>query len=181
VSPALAFTLQPATADLSAAAARFTKDVFQHATAGAPAAGAVSEVVISVATPDAPLQLYINESYTLRVPADGSPIVITSETTVGALHALQTLAQAVRFDFEAGEYAVAGVPLAMADKPKFAWRGLLLDTDRHWQSLSFIRSVLDGMAMAKLNLFHWHIVDWRALGGLGTLPPSHPHPSPPHP
>ena len=116
-----------------------------------------------MASPATPLALYINESYTLTVPSGGGgAITITAETNVGAMHALQTLSQAVRFDFESAGYSVPGTPLRIVDAPKFAWRGLLLDTDRHWQSLPSIHAVLDGMAAAKLNVFHWHIVDWQS-------------------
>ena len=63
---------------------------------------------ITLADPGAPLALYVNESYTLDIPADGPPIAITAPTNVGALHALQTLSRAVSFDFEAQQYVVAG-------------------------------------------------------------------------
>ena len=164
VSPTLAFDLSPATnPDIAAAAARFMVDVFRNA-AGAPAPpAAIATVRITVADPGAPLALSVNESYTLDIPADGSPIAITAPTNVGAMHALQTLSQAVSFDFESQQYVVAGAaPVAVRDAPKFAWRGLLLDTDRHWESLRSIFAVLDGMAATKLNVFHWHIVDWQS-------------------
>ena len=164
VSPTLTFALSPpANPDLAAAAARFVEDVFRHA-AGSPAPpAAIAAVRVTVADPGAPLALYVNESYTLDIPSDGSPIAITAPTNVGAMHALQTLSQAVSFNFDVQQYEVAGAaPVAIKDAPKFAWRGLLLDTDRHWESLRSIFAVLDGMAASKLNVFHWHIVDWQS-------------------
>ena len=50
------------------------------------------------------------------------------------------------------------------DRPRFAWRGLMLDSARHFQSPAFIRRFLDGMALHKLNVLHWHLTDdqaWR--------------------
>jgi hexosaminidase len=51
---------------------------------------------------------------------------------------------------------VQGVPLAIADAPKFSWRGILMDTDRHWLSLTTIYSVIDSLTYSKMNTLHWH-------------------------
>ena len=50
------------------------------------------------------------------------------------------------------------------DAPAYAWRGLILDSARHFQSPDFIRSMIDWMAWHKLNVLHWHLTDdqgWR--------------------
>ncbi|PSJ38999.1 family 20 glycosylhydrolase [Allosphingosinicella deserti] len=50
------------------------------------------------------------------------------------------------------------------DAPRFAWRGFMLDSARHFQSPQFIKALIDGMAAHKLNILHWHLVDdqgWR--------------------
>ena len=52
----------------------------------------------------------------------------------------------------------------IADSPRFAWRGLMLDSARHYQTPAFIRSLIDAMAANKMNRLHWHLVDdqaWR--------------------
>jgi hexosaminidase len=47
----------------------------------------------------------------------------------------------------------------VSDKPRFEYRGFLLDTARHYYPLTVILQHLDAMAYAKLNVLHWHIVD----------------------
>ena len=152
VATSLAFTVTPASADLSAYAARIGYDLFRTAPVTAAPAGATTQVNINVADVNVPLQLGVDESYTLAWPADGSAATITAKTIYGAMMALQTLSQAVRYDFDAGNYAVQGCPLAITDAPKFAWRGILIDTDRHWLSLHTIQRIIDALGMAKMNI-----------------------------
>jgi hexosaminidase len=50
------------------------------------------------------------------------------------------------------------------DAPRFSWRGLLLDSARHFQSVATVRSLIDAMALHKLNVLQWHLTDdqgWR--------------------
>src|SRR5690606_13960958 len=54
--------------------------------------------------------------------------------------------------------------LRIDDQPRFGWRGLMLDSVRHFFSVETIKRQLDGMTAAKLNIFHWHLTDdqgWR--------------------
>jgi hexosaminidase len=54
--------------------------------------------------------------------------------------------------------------VTIQDAPRFAWRGLMLDSARHFQSPAFIRRFIDQMALHKLNVLHWHLTDdqgWR--------------------
>src|SRR5207247_10128942 len=43
------------------------------------------------------------------------------------------------------------------DKPRFPWRGLMIDSARHFIPLDVIRRNLDGMEAVKMNVFHWHL------------------------
>ncbi len=50
------------------------------------------------------------------------------------------------------------------DYPRFAWRGLMLDSARHFQPPEFVKKFIDDMAIHKLNVMHWHLTDdqgWR--------------------
>ena len=45
------------------------------------------------------------------------------------------------------------------DKPRFGWRGLMIDVGRHFEPVDVIKRNIDGMAMVKMNVFHWHLSD----------------------
>src|SRR6185312_4841274 len=54
--------------------------------------------------------------------------------------------------------------MRIADSPRFRWRGLMLDSARHYQSPEFIMRLIDWMALHKLNVLQWHLTDdqaWR--------------------
>lgn len=54
--------------------------------------------------------------------------------------------------------------VAISDKPRFLWRGAMLDSCRHFMPLEFIYKFIDTLALHKLNRFHWHLTDdqgWR--------------------
>jgi len=54
--------------------------------------------------------------------------------------------------------------LRIEDRPRFAWRGFMLDSARHIQSTDQIKRLIDQAARHKLNTFHWHLTDdqgWR--------------------
>ncbi len=50
------------------------------------------------------------------------------------------------------------------DEPQLPWRGIMLDSARHMQSIEFIQRLIDSMSLEKLNVLHWHLTDdqgWR--------------------
>lgn len=54
--------------------------------------------------------------------------------------------------------------LHITDWPRFVWRGLMLDSARHFQSVADIKKLIDWMSLHKLNVLHWHLTDdqgWR--------------------
>jgi hexosaminidase len=65
---------------------------------------------------------------------------------------------------EAGQGAVEIAATTIEDAPRFGWRGLMLDSARHFQSIEMVRDLFDVMATHKLNVLHWHLTDdqaWR--------------------
>jgi len=119
-------------------------------------------VTVTVANVNVDLQLGVDESYTLTIPADGTGATITSQTVYGAYYALQTFAQLVRWNPDAKVYQVINAPVSIQDSPRFSWRGVLIDTDRHFLPLKTIYSIIDSITYTKMNTLHWHIVDWQS-------------------
>jgi hexosaminidase len=94
-----------------------------------------------------------DESYSLEV-SEGRA-VLEAPTVVGALRGLETFLQLVAGD-RAGHY----VPVvSIRDRPRFPWRGLLVDVARHYQPLEVLKRNIDGMAAVKLNVLHWHLTE----------------------
>jgi hexosaminidase len=94
-----------------------------------------------------------DESYRLEVTPRGAKLTARSGT--GALRGLETFAQLV----VAGPESFYAPSLQIEDRPRFAWRGLMLDTSRHWIAVPVLERNLDAMAAVKLNVLHWHFSD----------------------
>ena len=101
------------------------------------------------------------ESYALEVSGDG--IEIRASDARGLFYGTVTLWQLITADAaDSGPSAIPAVHIA--DAPRFAWRGLMLDSARHYQTPGFIKKLIDWMALHKLNVLHWHLTDdqgWR--------------------
>ena len=94
-----------------------------------------------------------DESYTLDIAPSG--IKLNAPNSVGAMRGLETLLQLLEGDAN-GFYFPA---VSISDKPRFAWRGLMVDSARHFQPVEVIKRTLDGMASVKLNVLHWHLTE----------------------
>jgi hexosaminidase len=92
-----------------------------------------------------------DESYHLKIWASG--VRLTAATPLGVLHGLQTFLQLVKITPQG--FAVPVVTIY--DNPRFAWRGLMIDSGRHFMPVEVIERNLDGMEAVKLNVFHWHL------------------------
>lgn len=92
-----------------------------------------------------------DESYKLRVGPSGAQL--EAPTTLGVMRGLQTFLQLVEITPQG-----FGVPaVEIDDQPRFPWRGLMIDSGRHFTPIEVIKRNLDGMAAVKLNVFHWHL------------------------
>ena len=94
-----------------------------------------------------------DESYTLTVTPRQA--VLEAGTPLGILWGLETLLQLART--EGGAVHVPAV--VIKDRPRFPWRGLLVDAARHWQPVEVIKRTLDGMSSVKMNVLHWHLTE----------------------
>ncbi len=92
-----------------------------------------------------------DESYTLDVSGAGARI--HAATAEGAIHGLATFAQLIQPGPDG--FQIAGVHIE--DRPRFPWRGLMLDVCRHWMPVEVVKRNLEAMAAVKLNVLHWHL------------------------
>lgn len=124
------------------------RSVMDHPSAMSPS------LTIDVTGPGETIQtIDEDESYQLSVTPQGSKL--TAATDVGAMRGLETILQ-----LAVDEHGACVLPsVTISDTPRFRWRGLMLDVSRHFEPLPVIERTLDGMAAAKLNVFHWHLSD----------------------
>jgi hypothetical protein len=118
-----------------------------------------ANLFVSVIDPT-PISNYVkdwDEAYQLTI--NGDRIELHAQQLLGMQRGLETLLQLI------GTAPEIRLPmLTIKDKPRFKWRGLLLDTSRHFFSVTTIKRQIDAMALAKYNIFHWHLTDdqgWR--------------------
>jgi len=98
-------------------------------------------------------QLGEDESYQLTVSPDG--VRLTAASPLGVMHGLQTFLQLVRET----PHGFTVPAVTIDDKPRFPWRGLMIDVGRHFIPIPVIERNLDAMEAVKLNVFHWHLSD----------------------
>ena len=90
-----------------------------------------------------------NEGYRLKV--EPSSITITANTEKGLFYARKTLEQLKNS---------GTIPcVTIEDTPRFSYRGFMLDSARHMQSVEEIKKLIDVAALIKFNTFHWHLCD----------------------
>jgi hexosaminidase len=94
-----------------------------------------------------------DESYRLDITPEGAQI--KAATLTGALRGMETFAEWIGLESDGFQARAVHIE----DRPRFAWRGLMLDVSRHWMPMKVVLRNLDAMAAVKLNVFHWHLSD----------------------
>jgi len=97
----------------------------------------------------------MDEYYEIQISSGRS--ALNAHTIWGALRGLETFSQLINCDYTQRSFSIEEVTIK--DKPRFPYRGLMVDSARHFIPLSAIYQVMDGMAYNKLNVFHWHLTD----------------------
>jgi hexosaminidase len=140
-------------------AGRYLVELWKHSNgltipivARAPAAAGRSVIIFQEAPGFGP------EAYRLEVAPDR--VTVSASTSAGLFYGAVSLWQLLPVGLQAGRIQAQTI----IDEPGYAWRGLMLDSSRHFQSAAFVRSMIDWMAWHKLNVLHWHLTDdqgWR--------------------
>lgn len=109
------------------------------------------------------------EGYALTVASDR--ITLSATDNAGLFYAHQSLNQLLNHHRTSAaqgrddEPTIDSLPcIRIQDKPRFGWRGFMLDSARHFQPIELIYQLVNQMSALKLNRFHWHLTDdqgWR--------------------
>ena len=101
------------------------------------------------------------EQYSLEMNSKG--VVITANAKGGFVYGAMSLVQLARLA-QGKDGRISIDCWNINDKPRYAWRGFMLDEARHFFGKKKVKQLLDWMAMYRMNRFHWHLCDepgWR--------------------
>jgi len=129
------------------------RTVLEFARGLAPDAGAATLVIECAGPGRAVPSVEEDESYALDVTDRQARL--RAPTVVGALRGLETFLQLLEGDRE-GFYFPA---VQINDRPRFRWRGLMMDIARHYEPPEVLKRNLDAMAAVKMNVLHWHLTE----------------------
>ncbi len=122
-----------------------------------------------------------------RLPAEGWRLEVENErlhlyggSPAGIFYGTGALKQLLTIAFSKGLQGVHDLDCGtIIDEPRYAWRGFMLDSARHFQSVDKVKELIRHLADYRINVLHWHLTDdtgWRIpsrivpkLKSLGTL------------
>ena len=103
-----------------------------------------------------------DEGYGLSIVPEG--VDIAAWRPAGLFHAVQTIRQLLPPEDGASAAARRLPCVQITDRPRYRWRGMLLDCGRHFMTKEFVKRYIDLLAYHKLNVLHWHLTEdqgWR--------------------
>lgn len=100
------------------------------------------------------------EGYEIEVKKEG--ITLKGATEAAVFYGIQTLHKALPIT---GGEALASLPACtVKDYPRFGYRGFMVDVGRHYFPVSYLKEIIDMLALHNINYFHWHLTEdqgWR--------------------
>lgn len=100
----------------------------------------------------------VDESYKLTITEDGAAS-LSAQSTNGVLRGLETFSQLFYQHSSVDAFYMVNAPIQIEDAPIYPWRGVMIDTSRHWLPVDDILRTIDGLAYNKLNKLHVHVTD----------------------
>jgi hexosaminidase len=145
------------------AAAQYLADQWQRSNAIALKVAAGKRAVVEGAAGDSVIAFKTQSGFgpeAYRLVVKPHRVTVTASSAAGLFYGAVTLWELLPTGIPRGNI----VAQVIVDEPRYAWRGLMLDSARHFQSPAFVRSMIEWMAWHKLNVLHWHLTDdqgWR--------------------
>lgn len=101
------------------------------------------------------------EGYQLKVTSGN--IYLLGGSEAGVFYGVQTLYKSL--PFTKGTQISAAIPAGrINDYPRFGYRGFMVDVGRHYFPVSYLKQIIDMLALHNINYFHWHLTEdqgWR--------------------
>ncbi|HEY6943460.1 beta-N-acetylhexosaminidase [Dokdonella sp.] len=138
---------------------RLARDRGLHLDVAATAGREAAPLVFELRSDDATLP----EGEGYRLVVDGAHVELAAREPRGLFRGGTTLWQLLTAQMTASN-AIDVAAVRIEDRPRFEWRGAMLDSARHFQSPEFIKRFIDELALLKLDVLHWHLTDdqgWR--------------------
>lgn len=101
------------------------------------------------------------EGYKLQITPE--KVLLTGGSEAGVFYGIQTIHKALPI-LKDGKVAAALPVGTVTDFPRFRYRGFMIDVGRHFFPVSYLKQMIDLMALHNINYFHWHLTEdqgWR--------------------